>query len=75
MRPLHAAEKAERARRSVFVYLPNGVNTYEYEIAQAGRDYKFQMSSPLLLARSEQDRKKLRCNLSSDEELANCWLL
>ncbi|MEM7147863.1 MAG: DUF1552 domain-containing protein [Verrucomicrobiota bacterium] len=48
MRPLHAAEKAERARRSVFVYLPNGVNTYEYEIAQAGRDYKFsRILSPL----------------------------
>lgn len=41
MRPLRAAEAGEeRARRSAFIYLPNGVNTYEYELAQAGRDYK-----------------------------------
>jgi len=28
-------------KRSVFVYLPNGVNTLDYQILQAGRDYTF----------------------------------
>ena len=31
MKPLLAAENAKRPRRSVFIYLPNGVNTYEYQ--------------------------------------------
>lgn len=42
-----AAEKEEPApRRSVFIYLPNGVNTYEYQIRKAGADYE--LSAPLM---------------------------
>ncbi len=39
MRPLSAADKPARAKRSVFIYLPNGVNTHAYEMATAGADY------------------------------------
>ena len=46
MRPLRAAEQMpDRARRSIFVYLPNGVNTNDYEMKQAGREYEL---SPIL---------------------------
>jgi hypothetical protein len=41
MRPLGAAVPAAKARRSVFIYLPNGVNTIDYQITQAGTDYRF----------------------------------
>jgi len=45
MRPLRAAARAGAAsgtpKRSVFVYLPNGVNTLDYQILDAGRDYRF----------------------------------
>lgn len=41
MRPLQAAERYVRTRRSVFIYLPNGVNTKDYEVAKAGKDYEF----------------------------------
>ncbi len=44
MRPLHAAETAKRAKRSVFIYLPNGVNTIDFQITQAGADYKLSKS-------------------------------
>lgn len=48
MRPLGASPAAVRPRRSVFIYLPNGVNTYDYEIAQAGPDYELsRILSPL----------------------------
>jgi hypothetical protein len=40
MRPLGAAENDVRPRRSVFIYLPNGVNTNDYELAKAGKDYE-----------------------------------
>ena len=40
MRTLLAADKAVRPRRSVFIYLPNGVNTHEYQMPTAGRDYE-----------------------------------
>jgi hypothetical protein len=46
MRPLRAAESTPRARRSVFVYLPNGVNTSDYQIREAGADYK--LSKPMM---------------------------
>ncbi|MFM7541750.1 MAG: DUF1552 domain-containing protein [Planctomycetota bacterium] len=39
MRPLMGAEKGSRPRRSVFIYLPNGVNTQAYEMTTAGADY------------------------------------
>lgn len=45
MRPLLAADKAARPARSVFIYLPNGVNTHAYEMPTAGKDY--QLSKPL----------------------------
>ncbi|RLS46112.1 MAG: hypothetical protein DWH84_02075, partial [Planctomycetota bacterium] len=32
MRPLRAAEAKSRAKRSVFIYLPNGVNTIDFQI-------------------------------------------
>ena len=41
MRPLRAAKAVEMPRRSIFVYLPNGVNTHDYELTQAGTDYEF----------------------------------
>lgn len=44
MRPLLAAESARRAKRSVFIYLPNGVNTIDFQITQAGSDYTFSKS-------------------------------
>lgn len=39
MRPVRAAAAAARPRRSIFIYLPNGVNTYDYELAEAGPSY------------------------------------
>ena len=45
MRPLRAADDAAaRPRRSVFIYMPNGVNTLDYQITQAGADYEFSQS-------------------------------
>lgn len=41
MRPLLAAPAAPKAKRSVFIYLPNGVNTLEYQILEAGPAYRF----------------------------------
>jgi hypothetical protein len=46
MRPLRAgAADREPARRSVFVYLPNGVNTRDFQMPTAGSDYV--LSKPL----------------------------
>ena len=39
MRPLGAADGKARAKRSVFIYLPNGVNTLDFQVASAGADY------------------------------------
>ena len=44
MRPLLAAETAKRARRSIFIYLPNGVNTLDYQITETGPDYTLSKS-------------------------------
>lgn len=44
MTPLRAAESKSRAKRSVFIYLPNGVNTLDYQITKAGADYTFSKS-------------------------------
>ncbi len=30
-----------KPKRSVFIYLPNGVNTADYQIQKAGADYEF----------------------------------
>ena len=40
MQPLRAAT-TDKPRRSVFIYLPNGVNTLDYQILQQGKDYEF----------------------------------
>src|ERR1700733_11265265 len=47
MKPQYAAaaEVADKPRRSVFVYIPNGVNVLTWQITSAGRDY--QLSEPL----------------------------
>jgi hypothetical protein len=47
MVPLRAtgAEVAPKPRRSVFVYIPNGVNVLTWQITTSGRDYEF--SEPL----------------------------
>lgn len=47
MHPLRAAlaDPALRAKRSVFIYLPNGVNTSDWQIKEAGPNY--QLSKPL----------------------------
>ena len=53
MQPLRAARKLSRPRRSIFIYLPNGVNTNDYEINEAGGDYKLsRILSPLEKQRS-----------------------
>lgn len=36
-----AAAKVTQAKRGVFIYLPNGVNTYQYQILETGTDFKF----------------------------------
>jgi hypothetical protein len=44
MRPLRASASAEaggKPRRSVFVYIPNGVNGMTWQIPKAGRDFQF----------------------------------
>lgn len=48
MRPLRAtaAEAASKPRRSVFVYIPNGVNVLTWQITKAGRDYE--LSEPMM---------------------------
>lgn len=46
MQPLRAADIKTRAKRSVFIYLPNGVNTLEFQMPTAGADYK--LSKPLM---------------------------
>ncbi len=43
MRPLRAVEPPP-PRRSVFIYIPNGVNTLDYQVATPGRDYTFSRS-------------------------------
>ncbi|HTO05120.1 MAG TPA: DUF1552 domain-containing protein, partial [Opitutus sp.] len=55
MVPLAAAAAAKpRVKRSAFVYLPNGVNTLDYQITSAGKDYAFSKSlAPLSKHRAE----------------------
>jgi hypothetical protein len=46
MRPVRgAAAENTRPKRSVFIYVPNGVNTLTWQIEQAGRDY--QLTAPM----------------------------
>ena len=45
MNPIRAAAAATKAapkpKRSVFIYIPNGVNTLDYQITAAGEGYEF----------------------------------
>lgn len=36
-----AASQRQTPKRSVFIYLPNGVNTLDYQILQSGKEYEF----------------------------------
>lgn len=56
MRPLRAADMAKRAKRSVFIYLPNGVNTLDFQITKSGADYA--------LARSLQPLESHRAHMT-----------
>src|SRR6188474_2059508 len=58
MVPLGAATAAtaanRRVKRSAFFYLPNGVNTLDYQITTAGKDYAFSKSlAPLAKHRAD----------------------
>ena len=54
MVPLAAAEAKPRIKRSAFFYLPNGVNTLDYQITTAGKDYAFSKSlAPLAKHRAD----------------------
>ncbi len=54
MRPLRAATEAAKPRRSVFVYIPNGVNGMNWQVARSGRDFEFSQSlKPLSKYREE----------------------
>lgn len=44
MRPLGAAETKSRPKRSVFIYLPNGVNTLDFQITASGPGYQLSKS-------------------------------
>lgn len=45
MRPLRAAKAGGPApKRAVFIYLPNGVNTLDYQILESGKEYRFSKS-------------------------------
>lgn len=39
-----AASKAAKPKRSVFIYIPNGVNMLTWQITQGGREYQFSES-------------------------------
>jgi len=54
MRPSHAARTAtSRPKRSVFIYIPNGVNTLTWQIQKAGRDYE--LTAPLASLEKHRD--------------------
>src|ERR1700678_1499006 len=40
MTPLRAAETASKPRRSVFVYIPNGVNGMTWQVTKPGREFE-----------------------------------
>ncbi len=49
-----AAEAADKPRRSVFVYIPNGVNGMNWQVTKSGRDYDLSPSlKPLEKHRSD----------------------
>jgi hypothetical protein len=56
LRAVAAATEASKPRRSVFVYIPNGVNVLTWQITKAGTDYE--LSTPL------QPLEKHRANMT-----------
>lgn len=44
MRPTLAADGGDAPRRCVFIYLPNGVNTLDYQITESGKNFQFSRS-------------------------------
>ena len=44
MRPIRATAASKSPKRCVFIYLPNGVNTLDYQILQDGEGYEFSRS-------------------------------
>ena len=56
MRPLRAATATPRIKRSVFMYLPNGVNPADYQVTQQGTSYK--------LSKSLQSLERHRTNIT-----------
>jgi hypothetical protein len=78
MRPLRAAEATPHVKRSVFMYLPNGVNPADYQITDQGADYKFSKS----LASLERHRANLTPisglyhphGLGRAHDCSNIWL-
>ena len=40
MQPARASDSIA-PKRSVFIYIPNGVNTLDYQITTQGKDYEF----------------------------------
>src|SRR5262245_4551677 len=44
MQPLRGAQATRRVKRSVFIYLPNGVNPVDYQIVDTGPDYTLSRS-------------------------------
>ena len=65
MRPVGAAESAAEIRRSAFVYIPNGVNTLDYQITSQGTDFTF--------SRSLQPSGKAQKSSLSDQWPASSW--
>ncbi len=54
MRPLRAAAATDKPRRSVFIYIPNGVNGLSWQIPKAGRDFEFSEALAPLAKHREQ---------------------
>jgi len=44
MTPLRAAEQTNSPKRSCFIYLANGVNTLDFQVTKAGKDYELSRS-------------------------------
>ena len=54
MTPLRAAAAGAKPRRSVFVYIPNGVNGMTWQVTKAGRDLELSPSLQPLAAHREE---------------------
>ena len=67
MMPLRARgrRRADKPRRSVFVYIPNGVNGMTWQVTKPGRDYEL---SPSLQAAGEASRRLHRLQRAASSE-------